>query len=93
MDYQETRQVSVATSLRDATTGHITLDQSPRNESGWEATAQLKPIIVKHLYGIQVEWRVTGGIADGPFDALVELARQCSKELWRFEVAITKDKT
>jgi hypothetical protein len=82
--------VSVATSLRDATTGHITLDQSPRSESGWEATAQLKPIIAMKLYGVSATWQMTGGVADGPFDALVELARQCSQELWRFEVAITR---
>ena len=85
--------MSVATSLRDATTGHITLDQSPRSESGWEATAQLKPIIASTLYGEGTTCQITSGVEESTLDALMELARQCAKELWKFEVAITKDKT
>ena len=81
------------TNLSDATTGHISLDQSSDGSTRWEATAQLKPIIVKKLHETSNKWLITGGRADGPFDALVELARQCAVELWRFEVAITKDKT
>lgn len=79
--------MSITTALRDATTGHIMIDQTWNGpEPAWVASAILKPIIVIDIHHVKDSpfYSVFGGPSETPIDALVSLAGICAGELWAF---------
>ncbi len=78
--------MSIHSALRDATTGHIKLDQAPIE--GWIASAILKRIISDRLHEGK-EYTLTSGRESSPIDAIVGLSLVCENELRRFHIDLT----
>lgn len=76
--------MSIAVTLRDATTGHIRLDQLNDGSPRWKASADLKPIIAQKL-GLGDSAVSEGAPADGPIEAILELVNYLDNTLWRFD--------